>query len=118
MLVDHGRIQSYTRDPWPWVNNTVGNNVPTWRSGIGLDARGDLIYVAAKGLSENGLASLLQHAGATQAMALDENPHWVNLFTYGAPNAGNPSRLLPWMPDPLNRYLVPDQRDFFMVLGK
>ena len=48
-------------------------------------------------------------------MALDENTNWVDFFTYAAPGGNQPSKLLPSMSNPMYRYLVPDQRDFFMV---
>ncbi len=115
LLVDGGKVNPAERDPWPWVPNTVGNNVLVWRSGIGIDANGNLIYAAANGISENGLATLLQRAGAVRAMALDENTNWVDFFTYGAPGGNQPYKLLPSMANPMYRYLVPDQRDFFMV---
>ena len=115
LLVDQGKVNPAEKDPWPWVSNTVGNNVLVWRSGIGVDANGNLIYAAANGISESGLAGLLKHAGAVRAMALDENTAWVDFFTYAAPGGYQPSKLLPSMSNPMYRYLVPDQRDFFMV---
>jgi hypothetical protein len=98
------------------VADTVGNNVLVWRSGIGVDAHGNLIYAAANAISESGLAGLLRRAGAVRAMALDENTYFVDFFTYAAAGGAEPSKLLPSMRNPKDRYLVPDQRDFFMVL--
>lgn len=115
LLVDQGKVNPAEKDPWPWVPNTVGNNVLVWRSGIGIDANGNLIYAAAHGISGSGLAGLLKHAGAVRAMALDENTTWVDFFTYAAQGGSQPSKLLPSMSNPMYRYLVPDQRDFFMV---
>lgn len=115
LLVDQSKVNPSEKDPWPWVPNTVGNNVLVWRSGIGIDANGNLVYAAAHGISESGLAGLLKHAGAVRAMALDENTTWVDFFTYAAPGGSQPSKLLPSMSNPMYRYLVPDQRDFFMV---
>jgi hypothetical protein len=116
LLVDQGRISPAVNDRWPWVADTVGNNVLVWRSGIGVDAQGNLIYAAANSISESGLASVMRRAGAVRAMALDENTYFVDFFTYAAAGGAEPSKLLPSMRNPKDRYLVPDQRDFFMVL--
>jgi hypothetical protein len=43
LLVDQGRINPEVNERWPWVPDPVGNNVLVWRSGIGVDARGNLI---------------------------------------------------------------------------
>lgn len=119
LLVEGGRLNPMVESPWPWVTDTVGNNVLTSRSGIGTDAHGNLIYVAAiHGITERDLAGLLRRAGAVNAMALDENMKWVDFFTYAAPGGARPSKLLPGMSNRKYRYLVPDQRDFFMVLKK
>jgi Phosphodiester glycosidase len=116
LLVDQGRIDPGVNDRWPWVADTVGNNVLVWRSGIGVDAHGNLIYAAANSITQSGLASLLHRAGAVRAMALDENTYFVDFFTYAAPGGAEPSKLLPSMRNPMDRFLVSDQRDFFMVL--
>ncbi len=119
LLVEGGRLNPMVESPWPWVTDTVGNNVLTSRSGIGTDAHGNLIYVAAiHGITESDLVGLLRRAGAVNAMALDENMKWVDFFTYAAPGGARPSKLLPGMSNRKYRYLVPDQRDFFMVLKK
>jgi hypothetical protein len=39
----------------------------------------------------------------------------VTFNSYAAPNAGQPSSLLPSMTRPLTRYLSADDRDFFAV---
>ena len=62
------------------------------------------------------LAQILQHAGAVTAMELDINPEWHTLITYGHRSR----RLIPTMVEPqpmqsADRYLTPDNRDFFAV---
>jgi hypothetical protein len=61
------------------------------------------------------LAHTLIHAGAIRAMELDINSYWVSFITYGAPGAGEPLNLLPNMSRSAERYLTPDDRDFFAV---
>ncbi|MDQ2895923.1 MAG: hypothetical protein M3Y09_09805 [Actinomycetota bacterium] len=94
---------------------TLGNAVRVWRSGIGIDARGDLIYAAAADQTVGSLAQVLIHAGAIRAMQLDINDYWTSFNSYAAPQAGQPSKLLPAMVRPADRYLSADDRDFFAV---
>ncbi len=94
---------------------TLGNAIRVWRSGIGIDARGDLIYAAASDQTVSSLAAILIRAGAIRAMELDINSYWVTFNSYAQRGAGRPSSLLPGMTRPLTRYLSPDDRDFFAV---
>lgn len=116
LIVDEGR-------PSPKLNDgewgaTVGNAVLVWRSGIGVDRRGNLIYAAGNDQSAQSLARVLIRAGAVRAMELDINSYWVSFITYGAPGAAEPVNLLPEMNRPATRYLEPDDRDFFTVYSR
>jgi hypothetical protein len=99
---------------------TVRNTLPTWRSGVGVDATGNLIYVGGNQLTLSALGSALQQAGAVTAMELDIHTHMVtyNLFTQPA-DGGAPvgHKLSPDMTEKADRYLHPDQRDFIAVLA-
>jgi hypothetical protein len=107
--------------PNPNLNNgpewgaTLGNAVQVWRSGIGIDRHGNLIYAAADDQTVGSLAQILIHAGAVRAMELDINSYWVSFNTYAEPGARQPSKLLGGMERPAERYLSPDDRDFFAV---
>jgi hypothetical protein len=92
----------------------------TWRSGVGLDARGDLIYVGGAGMTLRTLATALAQAGATTAMQLDIHGQMVGLFAYSHTASGQPAGtpLLPTMPGPQDRYLTPDQRDFLAIYAR
>jgi hypothetical protein len=95
---------------------TLGGTLRVWRTGVGIDKHGNLIYVAADDQTVISLAKILQHAGAVQAMEFDINPEWHTLITYTHGKHG----LEPTMvgPNPMqspDRYLVPDDRDFFAV---
>jgi hypothetical protein len=92
--------------------------VRVWRSGIGVDARGNLIYAAADDQTATSLAQILQRAGAVRAMELDINSEWVTFNFYGAFGAGDPQKLLPGMTRDATRYLTPDDRDFFAVYAR
>jgi hypothetical protein len=97
---------------------TVGNAVLVWRSAIGIDAHGNLIYASGPDQSVGSIARVLIHAGAVRAMELDINSYWTSFITYGAPAAGEPSNLLPDMERSDTRYLEPDDRDFFTVYAR
>lgn len=89
----------------------------TWRSGVGVDASGNLLYVGGADLDLTTLADALVQAGAVRAMELDIHNEMVDFLSYpvGAALVPTGSKLLPNMPGSLDRYLVPDQRDFFAV---
>jgi hypothetical protein len=88
----------------------------TWRSALGVDATGNLIYVGGAGMNLATLAAALARAGAIRGMQLDIHSDMVDFFTYphGATTSGG-VKLLPTMPSGSRRYLEPDQRDFFAV---
>ncbi|MFZ0089100.1 MAG: hypothetical protein WAL63_06325 [Solirubrobacteraceae bacterium] len=114
LIVEDGRPNPDLNDGPQW-GATLGNAIRVWRSGIGIDRRGDLIYAAANDQTVATLATILIHAGAIRAMQLDINSYWVTFTTYAERNAGRPSSLLPAMTRPVTRYLSPDDRDFFAV---
>jgi hypothetical protein len=97
---------------------TVGNAVQVWRSGIGVDAHGNLLYAAANYQTVGSLARILRHAGAVRAMELDINSYWISFNTYAAPGALRPAKLLSGTERPATRYLTPDDRDFFAVYSR
>jgi len=121
-LVDNGQLvpglASDSNQKW---GATLGNNLFVWRSGVGTDANGALIYVAGPGLSVESLAILLQRAGAVRAMELDINSAWVSGFTYQQlgvnPSAVVGVKLLDSLPRPANHDLMPGERDFFAVFA-
>ena len=101
---------------------TLGNEVFVWRSGVGVDANGGLVYVAGPGLSAVTLAVLLQRAGCIRAMELDINSQWTSAYTYEQTDPANPAavqgnKLLPSMSRDGNRYLQPGERDFFALFA-
>ncbi len=90
----------------------------TWRSGLGIDAQGDLVYVAGDHFALSTLADALTQAGAVRGMQLDIHTQMVtaNLLRLGPGDSrAAPAQLLPTMTQPATRYLAPDQRDFFTV---
>jgi hypothetical protein len=114
LIVDHGRANPEIANGALW-GATVGNAVLVWRSGIGVDRHGNLIYAAGNDQTASSLADALIRAGAVRAMELDINSYWVSFITYGGWRASDPANLLPSMNRPATRYLTPDDRDFFAV---
>ncbi len=117
LIVNEGRASPSLANGSEW-GATVGNAILVWRSGVGIDRRGNLIYAAGNDQTVTSLAKTLIHAGAVRAMELDINSFWVSFITYGRAGALDPSNLLPDMNRPATRYLEPDDRDFFAVYAR
>jgi hypothetical protein len=117
LIVDHARPNPNLANDGEW-GATVGNAVLVWRSAIGVDAHGNLIYAAGQDQTVTSLARTLIRAGAVRAMELDINSYWVSFISYGALGAGAPRNLLPSMNRPDTRYLEPDDRDFFALYSR
>jgi phosphodiester glycosidase len=116
LLVDHGRPSAALRAGGYW-GATLGNAVRVWRSGVGVDRHGNLVYAAADFQTADSLAAVLIHAGAVRAMELDINSEWPTFVTYAGRGARDPVKLVPNTQQPATRYLVPDDRDFFAVFA-
>ncbi len=114
LIVDHGRPSPLLNDSSQW-GDTLGNAVRVWRSGIGVDRHGNLIYAAADLQTAPTLAAIFVRVGAVRAIELDINPEWPSFNTYGAWGAREPFKLVPNDQQSAERYLVPDDRDFFAV---
>lgn len=89
----------------------------TWRSGLGVDRSGNIVYVIGNQLNLVTLATALADAGAVRGMQLDMHSGMSTFITFAPdPTASHrliPSKLLPWTPGPYTRYLTADRRDFF-----
>jgi phosphodiester glycosidase len=114
LIVDGGRLNPALNDSTQW-GYTLGNAVRVWRTGAGIDRRGNLIYAAADFQTVTTLARILQRAGAVRAMQLDINPEWPTLITYRHHGGLDPDKVVPNYQQPATRYLVPDDRDFFAI---
>ena len=102
---------------WGW---TIKNAYFVWRSGIGITANGDLVFVAGNALSIQSLANLLQRAGAVRAMELDINAQWISYMWYtpgASANSPIPNKLLDFA-RPADRYFKANSRDFFAVYAR
>jgi Phosphodiester glycosidase len=117
LIVAGGRLNPNLGDGPQW-GATLGNAIRVWRSGVGIDARGNILYAAADAQTAQSLAQILQRAGAVRAMELDINSEWVTFNFYRAWEAASAEKLLPDMTRDPTRYLTPDDRDFFAVYAR
>jgi hypothetical protein len=99
----------------PQWGYTLGGVTRVWRTGVGIDRRGNLIFVAADYQTVISLAQLLQHVGAVRGMEFDINPEWHTLITYSHHQGLHPRMVEPQPMQSPERYLVPDDRDFFAI---
>ena len=114
LIVASGKLNPALDDSTRW-GRTLGNAVRVWRSGVGIDRHGNLIYAAANYQTAPSLARIFVHAGAVRAMELDINPEWPSFITYARPGARGATKLVPNAMQSELRYLRPDDRDFFAV---
>jgi hypothetical protein len=113
LIVNGGRPNPNLSDGPMW-GATLGNAIRVWRSGVGIDRHGNLVYAAADYQTVSSLAAILIHAGAVRAMELDINPSWPTFITYTHHPILAAKKLFPTS-HTASRYLSPDDRDFFAV---
>lgn len=114
LIINNGHLTPNLSAGPEW-GATLGNAIRVWRSGIGIDRHGNLIYAAAPIQTVASLAQILRRAGAVRAMELDINTYWPSFITYKRPGAVGAANLLTTMVRSPQRYLTPDDRDFFAV---
>jgi hypothetical protein len=114
LLVDGGAPVASASSTGSWGASVSGP--ATWRSALGIDAHGALVYAAGGGLTPATLAQALVAAGVQRAMELDINPSWVSFNTYqpGLDGAVHGTKVYGLHAD--DRYLSPDSRDFIALL--
>ena len=114
LIVNHGKPNPLLADGSLW-GSTLGNAVQVWRSSVGVDRHGNLIYAAANDQTAASIAAIMIHAGAVRAIELDINAEWPSLITYGHGGTGNATKVVPNTQQSTGRYLTPDDRDFFAI---
>ena len=114
LIVVAGRPSPELDDSSAW-GYTLGNSVLVWRTSVGVDRHGNLVYAAANDQSVRSLALLMVRLGAVRAIELDINPEWPTFIAYPTPGATAPLMVVPNTMQSAQRYLVPDDRDFFTV---
>jgi hypothetical protein len=114
LLVDGGVPAAAATRPYPFWGLTPTKSVIVWRSALGVDTAGNLIYVAAANIDSPAFAALVAKTGCVRAMQLDINHGFITFNTYKqvTPGVVHGTKLLGTMSTPADRYLVPDDRDF------
>jgi hypothetical protein len=114
LFVNHARANPALDVSERWGSTWQGAPA-VWRSGLGIDAHGNLIYLAAPNQTAPSLADLLLRVGAVRAIQLDINPAWPVLVTYGSRDAQAASLFVQNPNQNAGRFLSPGIKDFFAV---
>ncbi len=121
-LVQNGRLtRSALTTNWRFWGDPINENPLTARTGLGVDAKGNLIYVATMtGILAPTLARALVIAGAVSAMQLDINPYWPILGASAAPvhRSATFTHQLPGQEHSSGVYSTGWERDFFVALAQ
>lgn len=121
LLVDQGQVMADAGagSSAKW-GITVSNAFFVPRSGVGMTAKGDIVYVGGADLSVLTLAQLLKAAGAVYGMELDINTSWVSFMTYSPGlDPADPTPLKLWdFQQAANRYYQASDRDFVSVFTR
>ena len=115
LMVDDGQVVPYIDDSSTWGRADHGS-AAVWRSGVGVKADGDIVWVGGNELTAPSLARLLKDAGAVRAMQLDINLRWAD-FQYFPNRDGNPdtSKLYEDFLQGPNKFFVNSTKDFMAV---
>lgn len=119
LLVDRGiaaaNVSTCVLACW---GGTIKDLTVVARSGLGITAGGQLVWVAGEQLSPASLAAALIAAGAVRAIELDINPFWVAGYLY-THHPGGPTAVpvVPGQRGIIGRLLAPNTRDFFAVVA-
>jgi hypothetical protein len=117
LLVDNHAPTAVSTVPSQWGITLHG--VPAvWRTGLGIDDMGNLLYVAAPNQTAASLAQILVKLGVVRGMQLDINPEWPIFVTYGGPGAAAPSLFVPNPNQIPSRFLYSSTKDFFAVFER
>jgi len=114
-IVWNGKANTALNDGSTWGQAYPGPSPYVWRTAVGIDRGGNLIFVVADSQTVETLARLTIHVGAVRAMQLDINAFWHTLITYRHKHGLHPTLVEPQPNHTAERYLTPDDRDFFAV---
>jgi len=96
---------------------TLHGAAAVWRTALGIDAQGSLIYVAAPAQTAQSLALIMSKIHVVRAMELDINPAWPIFVTYANRGAKSPSLFVPNPNQISTRFLYSSTKDFFAVFS-
>jgi hypothetical protein len=117
MLIQNGQIYAADQKNKALWGRTPSYDITTWRSGVGLNKMGNLLYAVGNSLTPETLAKALASAGAVDAIQLDINPYWVrfNIFDSSGGGQYQTSTLTKKIQDGSKQYLGGYTKDFFYL---
>lgn len=120
ILIEYGKVFAQDEKNKKLWGRTFNSDIYTWRSGIGIDESGNLIYAVGNNLSPETLAVALRQGGAVNAIQLDINPFWVrfNIFEPLANGGYKSDVLIKDLKDGSKDYLKGYSKDFFYIYKK
>jgi hypothetical protein len=114
LLVNNSVPTPLSADNGAW-GLTLHGAPAVWRSALGIDKAGNLIYAAAPNQTSASMASVMVQLHCVRAMELDINPEWPIFVTYGGPGATAPTLDVPNPNQIPDRFLYTSTKDFFAV---
>jgi hypothetical protein len=114
LLVNNSRATTASLNNQLW-GLTLGGAQSVWRTALGIDTQGNLIYVAAPEQTSTTLAQIMEQLHVVRAMQLDINPEWPIFITYANRGAVGASLYVPNPNQIADRFLYPSTKDFFAV---
>jgi len=114
LLVNNSAATPGTVNDYAWGLTLHG--VPAvWRSALGIDKNGNLIYAAAPSQTAASMAAIMVQLHCVRAMELDINPEWPIFVTYSGPGAVGATLDVPNPNQIPTRFLYTSTKDFFAV---
>jgi len=114
LLVNNAVPTSLSANNAAW-GLTLHGVAAVWRSALGIDANGNLIYAAAPLQTSASMAHFMVKLHCVRAMELDINPEWPIFATYSGPNAKGPLLQVPNPNQVPYRFLYSSTKDFFAL---
>lgn len=122
LLINNGEItMANPHSKALWGRLAAGTvDIYTFRSGIGLTKKGNLIFAVGNNLTPITLANALKSAGAINAIQLDINPIWVRFNVFDQFENGKyiSTPITKELHDGTSGYLNGYDKDFFYVYKK
>lgn len=114
LLVNNSVPTPGTANNFAW-GLTLHGLAAVWRSALGIDKNGNLIYAAAPAQTAASMASVMVQLHCVRAMELDINPEWPIFVNYAGPGARAPTLDVPNPNQIPGRFLYTSTKDFFAV---
>ncbi len=114
LLVNNARPTPTASNNAAW-GLTLHGAPAVWRTALGIDAHGNLVYVAVSDVTAAQLAQAMVELHLVRGMELDINPEWPIFVTYAAAGAKGPSLDVPNPNQIPNRFLYSSTKDFFAL---